>query len=195
MGQPEARCGEVVEASTTSFRAQCYELYQAPPLGALVRVGKPALFGVVSNIATEGLDPGRRTVARGREAETEEEVYREHPQLTRLLATYLEAVLVGHEEEQGIRHYLPPVPPRVHAFVFRCTLEEVRRFTASLDFIQPLLSANIPTVDEVMAAFLRQASLCQENPQAFLVQAGRALAAELGGELSRLNAILRRLSL
>ena len=33
------RVGEVIEASTTEFVAQCYELYQSPPLGSLVKTG------------------------------------------------------------------------------------------------------------------------------------------------------------
>jgi len=31
------RTGEIIEASTTEFVAQCYELYQSPPLGSLVK--------------------------------------------------------------------------------------------------------------------------------------------------------------
>ena len=33
----ESRVGEVIEACTTDFVAQCYELYQSPPLGSLVK--------------------------------------------------------------------------------------------------------------------------------------------------------------
>ena len=33
----EQRVGEVIEACTTDFTAQCYELYQTPPLGSLVK--------------------------------------------------------------------------------------------------------------------------------------------------------------
>ena len=35
MAEPQ-RVGEVIQASTTDFVAQCYELYQIPPLGSLV---------------------------------------------------------------------------------------------------------------------------------------------------------------
>ena len=56
--QPDARIGEVVEASSTGFSAECYALYGAPPLGALVRVGEPAVYGVVYSVSTAALDPG-----------------------------------------------------------------------------------------------------------------------------------------
>ena len=56
-----SRVGEVVEASTTEFATQCYELYEAPPLGSLVRCGEePSVLGVVADIATRSMDPSRR---------------------------------------------------------------------------------------------------------------------------------------
>ena len=42
------RVGEVIEASTTEFVAECYELYELPPLCSLVSVGAPdeKTFGI-----------------------------------------------------------------------------------------------------------------------------------------------------
>ena len=56
------RVGEVIEASTTEFVAQCYELYQSPPLGSLVKTTDlpVELYGIVYNAATTSLEPGRR---------------------------------------------------------------------------------------------------------------------------------------
>ena len=61
------RVGEVIEASTTDFVAQCYELYQLPPLGSLVKTRDLPLelYGVVYQAATTSLEPGRRPIARG----------------------------------------------------------------------------------------------------------------------------------
>ena len=69
-----ARFGEVVEASVERLIGQCHQLYEAPPLGALVRAGD-GVFGVVSGIATSALDPSRRVIARGHDAASEAEVY------------------------------------------------------------------------------------------------------------------------
>ena len=44
------RVGEVVEAASTSFVAQCYELYGAPLLGSFVRTTTPAIYGVEREI-------------------------------------------------------------------------------------------------------------------------------------------------
>ncbi|UCD54000.1 MAG: hypothetical protein JSU76_03670, partial [Dehalococcoidia bacterium] len=81
------RVGEVIEASTTDFAAQCYELYQSPPLGSLVKTGDSGveLYGIVYNAATTSLEPGRRPIARGRDETAEEEIYRSSPQLLKLL--------------------------------------------------------------------------------------------------------------
>ena len=54
----DSRIGEAVEANSTGFSAECYALYGAPPLGALVRVGEPAVYGVVYSVSTAALDPG-----------------------------------------------------------------------------------------------------------------------------------------
>ncbi len=60
---------EVIEASTTEFVAQCYDLDGAPDFGSFVRVRDRALdiFAVVSEVRTASLDPGRRPVVRGQE--------------------------------------------------------------------------------------------------------------------------------
>ena len=56
------RVGEVIEANTTGFVAQCYELYQSPPLGSLVKTTDlpVELYAVVYSTATTSVDPGRR---------------------------------------------------------------------------------------------------------------------------------------
>ncbi len=46
------RVGEVIEATSTSVVAQCYRLYDTPPLGSLVRSGTPPLYAVVSRVTT-----------------------------------------------------------------------------------------------------------------------------------------------
>jgi len=63
------RVGEVIEASTTDFVAQCYELYQSPPLGSLVKTRDLGveLYGIVYNATTTSFEPGRRPIARGKD--------------------------------------------------------------------------------------------------------------------------------
>ena len=71
------RVGEVIEASTTDFTAQCYELYQSPPLGSLVKLEDAdiELYGVVYQVTTTSFEPGRRPIARGKDEVSAEAVY------------------------------------------------------------------------------------------------------------------------
>ena len=191
------KIGEVIEASTGQFVTECYELHSPPPLGSLVKTsdGDVEIYGVVCNAATESIEPNRRPIARGKEEATEESIYRQHPQLSKLLRTTFDTLVIGHGQRGEIHHYLPPRPPRVHSFVYLCEQDVVCRFTRSLDFLPTLLGARAEAVDEIVAACLRQASCAHEDQRAFMVGAGKELATLLGGELNRLNAILRRIRL
>jgi hypothetical protein len=191
------KIGEVIESGSDRFVAECYELHIPPPLGSLVRTtdGEVEIYGVVCNASTESIDPGRRPLARGREESEEGNIYRQHPQLSRLLRTTFDTLVIGHGQGDALHHYLPPRPPRVHSFVYLCEGDEVRRFTRSLDFLAILLGARVASVDEVVSACLRQAAGAHDDERAFLVRVGKELAVLLGGELNRLNAILRRIKL
>ena len=194
------KIGEVIEASTGQFVAECYELHTPPPLGSLVKTsdGAVEIYGVVCNAATESIEPNRRPIARGKEEATEEGIYRQNPQLSKLLRTTFDTLVIGHgvgAQRAVPLHYLPPRPSRVHSFVYLCETDEVRLFTQSLDFLPILLGTRVGAVDEIVSACLRQASCAHDDQRAFLVKAGKELAILLGGELNRLNAILRRIRL
>jgi hypothetical protein len=190
------RVGEVIEASTTGFTAQCYELYQMPSLGSLVRTGDSSaeLYGIVYNAATTSLEPGRRPIARGKDEDSEEAIYRSSPQLAKLLRSQFQALVVGHREGESLYQHLPPRPARIHGFVYQCPPEEVRDFGRSFDFLSIILNAglSVPT-DELVGAALRQMSRAQEDPRTFLVAAGRELAVLLSGDFTQLKSILGRL--
>ena len=197
------RVGEVVESASDRFVAQCYTLYGAPSLGTFVRAGSEGtngdgtpVYAVVYGVSTTSLDPGRPVIARGGDSASEDEVYDSNPQLSRLLCTRFEAVITGHSAGGSLKQYLPPLPPRIHSFVFECDDDEEREVTRSLDFLGLLLGSSplAPGMaDEVIAACLRRASAHQQDPRQFLVGAGKAIAAYLSRDLTRLDSILRRL--
>ncbi len=190
------RVGEVIEASTTDFVAQCYELYQSPPLGSLVKTIDSSLesYGIVYNATTTSLEPGRRPIARGKDEASEEEIYRSSPQLLKLLRSEFGALVVGHRQGDKLYHYLPPHPARIHSFVYQCSPQEVKEFSRSFSFLNILLNARLPvSADELVAACLRQMSQVYEDRNAFLVAAGKELAVLLGGDFKQLKAILERI--
>ena len=189
------RVGEVIEASTTDFVAQCYELYQLPSLGSLVKTRDLPLelYGVVYHAATTSIEPGRRPIARGKDEDSEEAIYQANPQLLKLLRSEFNALVVGYKGEK-LYHYLPPKPARIHGFVYLCQPDEVREFGQSFDFHNILINAHLPIPPgELIAACLRQMSQAYEDRRAFLMAAGKELATLLSGEFNLLKAILGRI--
>jgi len=191
--QSSDKIAEVIEAGTTQFTAQCYDLYGLPPLGSLVRTGD--IYGIVFNATTTSLEPGRKPLARGKDEATEEAVYESSPQLTKLLRSEFGALTVGYKDGDTVRHYLPPQPAKIHAFVYLCQPDEVKEFGRSFDFLDILTGATLPVpAEELISATLRQMSRVQEDPHAFLVAAGKELAALLSNQYDRLKSILGRLT-
>ena len=196
----EQRVGEVIEACTADFVAQCYELYQSPALGCLVRTRvesnpETCVYGVVYNVSTAGMEPGRRPIARGKDEANEEEIYRSSPQLYKLLKSEFNALVVGYRYDSRIFQCLPPRPARIHSFVHLCQTDEIKLFSRSLDFLNILLKARVDIpVEELVSASLRQISQVYGAEQrAFLVTAGKELAALLSRDYGQLKAILKGL--
>lgn len=188
------RVGEVVEADTLGFTGQCYNLHRAPPLGSIVQTTSPSMYSVVSEIRTEALDPGRPIIARGQEEASEDDLYRNNPQLDRLLCTRFKAITIAYSEGDTILYGLPPLPSKIHAFIYPASKEDLEVVLGSLHFLHLLANDRSPATDEVIAACLRIASLQITDGPGFLLRAGKVLAVELSGQLLRLNAILRRLT-
>jgi hypothetical protein len=191
------KIAEVIEGNNTYFAAHCYRLNTAPSLGSLVKTGMDdnnGIYGVVYLVETHGREPGRQVFARGEKLENEEAIYRENPQLERLLVTEFHVLVLGYMEESHIYHFLPPQPAPVHSFVFVCN-DKMADFTSSLGCLGLLAEAKIPvSVDEIIAAFLRRASKYYEDPGEFLVKAGRELVRIYGGDIRRVNSMLKRLA-
>lgn len=191
------RVAEVIESSTSEFAAQCYELYASPPLGSLVKTadGDAEQYGIVCNVTTSGIEPGRRPIARGKDEASEADVYRSSPQIAKLLRTEFNALVVGHKQADNVVYYLPARPPRIHSFVYQCQPAEVKQFSLSFDFMPIIIGAQLPVpVEEIIAACLRQMCTESEDPHRFFVAAGKELAGLLGNDFNRLRAILGRIN-
>ncbi len=190
--QVSPKIAEVIEASTAQFTAQCYELYDLPPLGSLVKTGD--IYGIVCHAETSGIEPGRKPIARGKDEASEEAVYESSPQLLKLLRSEFTTAVVGYQDGDKIMQHLPPQPARIHSFVYLCQPDEIKEFSRSFDFLRILVNA-APTIppEELIAAALRQMSRAQEDSRAFMVAAGKELANLLSADFNRLKNILGRL--
>lgn len=188
------RVGEVMVSHSQRIEAQCYELHNAPPLGALLRAGSPPVYAVVREVWNEPLDPSRPLAPRGAALETEDEIYAANPQLSAMLTTRFCGTVVGYGDGVAVRFGLPAQPPNLHAFVFTCGLDQMMAFANDLGWIRLLLSDGSAATDSALAGFLRQAAAGMADRQGFHLRAGRTLAAELARDPLRLQAILREMS-
>lgn len=190
------KIGEVIESTTTSFIAEAYELYELPVFGCLVKVIEldAEIYGIVCQAGTSSIEPGRRPIARGKDALSQEAIYETNPQIVKLLRSEFNVVNVGYQSGGKIFQYLPPKPPHIHAFVHTCNADEIKMFSQSLDFLGLLTIENMTVpAEELVAAVLREMSRVRDDPQAFLVAAGKSLTSMLGGDYQRLRAVLGRL--
>ena len=188
------RIGEVVESNTNEFVTQCYDLYTSPPIGTLIRVGETeTVYGLVSYSSTAGLDPTRKPIPRGKGLGNEDEIYRENPQLDRLLNTEFKALSVGYKTDNSINLYTSPVPPRIHSFVSVCGTDEINIFANSMRFLDVVLRSPVPQADDVVAGFIRFASDTFLGNENIKLEAARVLANMLSNDTRRLDGIIRRI--
>jgi hypothetical protein len=156
-------------------------------------LGGSAIYALVYGSATASLEPFRRAAALGYD---EDELRAYQPQIFELLRTEFRGMLVAYTDGTGVvRRHLPPTPPRIHSRVLPCDSAEVRALTSDLSFLRGVLVAGgsldgVP-VDELAAACLREARQHQLDDRAFLLRAGKSLAAILAEDYDRLQAILR----
>ena len=192
------KVAEIISSNSTDFIAQCYQLNNAPPLGSLVKTklgDNGQIYGVVYLVETHGLEPGRRVFIRGEKLNSEQEIYKNNPQLEKLLITDFNVLVLGYSQNSNTYHFLPPQPSQIHGFVYICDDKEIIDFTKSLNCLGLLAEAKIDiSVDEVMAAFLRYISGYHKNPREFLVRASKELVWIYSSDVRRLNSLLKRLA-
>ncbi len=184
-----------MEASTGELRIQCDELHNPPALGAvvIVREGDTETFSLVSHVETSSIDPGRRAVSRGAGLSSEEELYRRHPELSELLRTLFSAIIVAHRHQGRFYPYVTPRPPRIHAFVYAASVDETVTLATSPTVLPVLVAANTDAGDDFIAAGIRTLAASSEDPEAFLVDAGRRLVHLLRGDSQRLQTLLPKI--
>ncbi len=191
--------GEVVEANTTTFVAQCFEPEQLtfppmPALGSWIRSQDEEtgnlIYGVVCYAAITPVDAVHRARALGLSVQ---ELREQQPQIFAMLRTDFRSAIVGFASEGRIYQYLPPRPPQIHQPVYRCSEREVAEFCRSFEFLRTLLKVEgIPT-DELVAAVLRQSYRILNRDRNWLLQAGRHLSLLLRDNYEYLSAILRKI--
>lgn len=106
------------------------------------------------------------------------------------------AIAVGYRTDGNYIQSLPPQPPMSFAPVNTMPAEEIRAFTERLEFLPILFEAGqIPSADLTVASLRLAADLQPESRRrAFLIQAGRTVAAWLGDDLGQTERLLSKLN-
>jgi hypothetical protein len=188
----------VLRAGTRGFVIGCTVMQpDIPAFGSFVRADglKPgsAIFGLIYNVSIEDDLFVRQFIG----ADPPEEVLRDQRE-NRQVPIEVSVLAVGTSEgssDPTIHHCLPAQPPVTLDWLYQCTAEEIRTFTARFDYFRLVLDARDAPVDELLAASLRAAADARPEGQreAFMVEAGRELVRLLSGDPVRLEELLRRL--
>jgi hypothetical protein len=200
MSNGNLRVGRVLRAGTRGFAIGCAVMQpDIPAFGSFVRADglRPgsAIYGLIYDVSVED-DPFVRQFI---SADPPEEVVRDQRE-NRQVPIEVSVLAVGTSQGLGgdgarIYHCLPAQPPVTLDWLYQCTDEEVRAFTARFDYFRLVLDAREVPADELLAASLRAAAAArpEDERETFLVEAGRELARLLAGDPVRLEGLLRRL--
>jgi len=189
--------GEVIATSSVSLTAVSFVLHQPPALGSLVKVdvqeAQRAVYAVVSFGTTTGLDPGRRVLRRSTDVVRNAGIFREHPQLEKVLRTEFQALLVAYRSDDGPLHQnVPPQPPPLHYTVSRCAPEEVRAMTDKRGYFRLLLASSGELAPEqLLAAHIRETYSTRGEDKNWLDGAARDAASLLRADYDRLLGLLQ----
>lgn len=185
---------EVIESSLHGFLGQSWDYAVCPAFGSLVAVTTPqrTLFGIVYQIQTGSMDPGRHPFPYQK---TEEELRLEQPQIFEFLRTTFSCLIVGHKNNNAaISYALAPEPAKIHTFITPLSATLSRQFFASTHYLHVLFGqANTVTnLDELLLATLtQQAALGTLSPQT-LTAFTATFSLLTGNDYRRLKLFLQR---
>jgi hypothetical protein len=200
MSNGNLQVGRVLRAGTRGFAIGCAVMQpDIPAFGSFVRADglRPgsAIYGLIYDVSVEDDLFVRQFIS----ADPPEEVVRDQRE-NRQVPIEVSVLAVGTGQGLGgdgarIHHCLPAQPPVTLDWLYQCTDEEVRAFTARFDYFRLVLDAREVPADELLAASLWAAAAArpEDERETFLVEAGRELAQLLAGDPVRLEGLLRRL--
>ena len=166
-----------------------------PAFGALCKAaaqqGASDVIGLIYDISIEDDELARQLAA----AEMPPAELRADQQFVRPIPIEIRALTIGYAAEGRFEQRLPPQPPMTLAEIYPLAPDEIQKFTDRLDFLPLVLAAPQLPVDHLLAACLRLAALARPESarRPFLINAGRACARLLAGDLARLNQLVQNL--
>lgn len=154
--------GEIIESSLGHWRGQSWQWDYFPPFASLVTVKTEnlILLGLIYDVKTGSADSSREPFAYQK---TEEELRQQQPHIFSFLKTTFSCIPLGFVQEHRVWHQMPPVPPKIHAFVEHASAQTVGQFFTEPDFVSRIAHATAvqPLVDELLIAIIQQQLMTQ----------------------------------
>jgi len=196
MSNGNLQVGRVLRAGTRGFAIGCAVMQpDIPAFGTFVRAEglrpRSAIYGLIYDVSIED-DPFVRQFI---SANPPDEVVRDQRE-NRQVPIEVSVLAVGASQgDEHIYHCLPAQPPVTLDWLYQCTDEEVRAFTARFDYFRLVLETRDVPADELLAASLRVAAAArpEDERETFLVEAAREMVKLLASDPVRLEGLLHRI--
>lgn len=182
---------EVIESSLTSWTAQSWQWDVFATYGSLVSVQAQArtVLGIVHQVQTGSMDPTRYPFPYKK---TEEELMSEQPQIFEFLKTTFSVLVVGYVEKGKVFYTLAPEPVKIHAFVEYADKELAQQFFAREQYIHILFNAQLPNLDELLLAVLRNQAVISKLSEDRINDFIHTFSLLTGNDYRRLKLFLQR---
>lgn len=194
--------GEVLTSSIVGFTGEFWNAEDGstrsslllPRFGSFVRAESSDtglnIYGVVYNVITGPQDTMHKPTALRM---SRDDLRMQQPHIFSLLRTEVYATIIGYEVEGRYHRRLPPHPPLVHDFLYKCLPDEVVAVTENFDFVRFLTEVKAVPVDELIAAAVQEAYIARNYDYKFLVNAGQSISRLIPGDYDRLVSVLRKI--
>jgi len=191
----QIRIGRLLRSSTPKFVVGCQvKQLDSPGFGSLVRVPVDEyyqVYGLIYDIRIEDDGLVRQLVT----TEGVDESIIADNRINRNVPVEMAVLVVGYQENQTIRHLLPPRPALSLDMIYLCDREELIQFTNAgrFGYFRHILRAEDTPIGELLAAHIAQVFQANQDKN-WVVQASRELINLLRDDHEALMSVLGALS-
>lgn len=186
--------GRLLRAGTTGFVVGCrVSQLEAPTFGGLVRVPLAddyQIYGLIHDIHIDDDGIVRQLVT----ADNVDAAIIADNRVNRNVPVEISVLTVGYQQNEQIKHLLPPRPPLSLDVIYQCSAEELRQFTATgrFGYFRHVLRASDAPVGELLAAHIEQADAAhlETGTHVWAQKATQELIAILRDDYTTLMAVL-----
>ncbi len=183
---------EVLESTSTIFLAELYSDKFNIEFGSVVKIFDEQrdfpIWGVVTNIFNQGTYERQPVAFRL----TRTELTKTHPQLTQLLKTRFEAVIIGFGDVLDFSPNIPTKPPLIHDQVQFLEDIEFNVLGNNLSFLRFLFLTESNLTDELVFKIISKIYEFENRNMQILVKAGKEISLNLQNDYQRIRKIINR---